>query len=139
MSGRLNCISAKGGVDSPLIVTKNAVCPHALENRLVAPFLHVIASWAAGHCLVHLNLKAVCQFFPRLGLEQLVSARNILSAACFESNDSAQEHADEVIVCHVLVARDERSTLRKPVDYSHDSAITPFGWGQSMPFCFGHQ
>ena len=56
-------------VGIPLLVTKNAVCSQTMKDGLVASLRQAIASRAVGHCLMHLNLEAVRQFFPRLGLE----------------------------------------------------------------------
>ena len=64
---------SKQEVDIPLVVAKDAVCPQALKDRLVAALRQAVASRAVGHRLLHLSLEALCQLFPRLELEQLVS------------------------------------------------------------------
>ena len=96
---------------------------------------------------MHLDLEAVRHLFLCFGLEQLVSIRHKLLRAPFQPNYLAQEHVDEVSGCHVITARDEHSTLRKPVDYSHDGIMASCVRRQSrnridrhtMPFGVGHR
>ena len=76
-------------VDIRLVVAKDAVCPQGLKDRLVAALRQAVASRAVGHRLMHLNLKTLCQLFPRLGLEQLVSIGTNSWRASFELNHFA--------------------------------------------------
>ena len=108
-------------VEIPLVVTKDALCTQALKDGLVAAFRQAVAPSVVGHRLVHLDLETLCQLFPRLGLEHLVSIGNNLSGASFESIDFTQERIDKVGGCHVLAARDELSSFRESIDHSHDS------------------
>ena len=134
-------------VDIPLVVTKDAVCTQALKDGLVAVLRQAVASRAVGHPLVHLDLETLCQLFPRLELEQLVSIGNNLSGASFESNHFPQEHIDKVVGCHVFAARDEHSTFGESIDHSHDSVKASGGRQQSgtqidghtMPLGVGHR
>ena len=114
-------------VDIPLVVAEVAVCPQGLIDRLVAALCQAVSSRAVGHQLVHLNFEMLCQLFPRLGLGQLVSIGNSLSRASFESNCFAWEHVNEVVGRHVLAAKNEHSTFRKPVDHSHDGVVASRG------------
>ena len=107
----------KREVDIPFVVAEDTVCSQSLKHRLVGSLRQTIASRAVGHCLVHFNLEAMCQLFPCLGLEQLVSIGDDLSRASFESNHSAKEHVDEVVSRHVLATRYKHPTLRKPFNH----------------------
>ena len=118
-------------VDIPLVVAEDAVCTQALEDRLVAALRQAVASRAVGYRLVHLDLETLSQLLPRLRLEQLVSVRNNLSRASFQSDYLMQEHIDKVVGCHILATRDEHSTLGESVDYSHDGVMAPCGRQQS--------
>ena len=76
-------------VDIPLLVGEDAVYPQVLKDGRVAVLRKAVASRAVGHRLVHLNFETLCQLFPGLGLQQLVSIENDLSRASFESNHFA--------------------------------------------------
>ena len=118
-------------VDIPLVVAADTVCLQALKDRLVATLRQAVASRAVGNHPVHSNFETLCQLFPRLGLEQLVSNGNNLSGASFESNHFAEESVNKVVSCHVLAARDEHSTSQKPVHHSDDGMVASRGRQQS--------
>ena len=90
-----------------------------MKDRLVGLHRNVIASRGVGHCLMHPNLEAMCQFLPCLRLNQPVRIREFLSTTFFESDHFSQEDVHEIISCHVLATWDENATLQKLVDQSH--------------------